>query len=353
MDVAEIREQELQDLLAARTRELAFTQAQLGALFVNSPLAIGTATMNGEILTANVTMARMFGYGEAELIGTNAAVFFPDPEQRAGIIGRLQAGEIVRSQRQQLRRKDGSLFYANVTESTLEREGQEVILGVVDDISAQIEAEQVLHEKAEAEAVAAERNRIANELHDSVTQALYSASLIAEALPKVWQTQPEEAMRSLEELRALTQGAQAEMRTLLLELRPGELADRKLGELTRQLTEAMTARTNIPISLTTAGDCQPPTEVQIAFYRITQEALNNVNKHARAGRIWVNLRCDPEGVSLRVADDGRGFYTTAGQAHHLGLKIMSERAAAIGANLTIRKREEQGTEVIVDWQATG
>jgi signal transduction histidine kinase len=266
---------------------------------------------------------------------------------------RLQAEEIVRSQRQKLRRKDGTLFYANVTVSILKREGQEVILGVVDDISAQIAAEKVLLEKAEVEAVAAERNRIAHELHDSVTQALYSASLIAEALPKVLQKQPEEAFRSLEELRMLTRGAQAEMRTLLLELRPGELADRKLGELLRQLTEAMTARTHVPISLTLSGDCQLPVDVQVAFYRITQEALNNIYKHAQAGRAWVNLRCSPEGVTVRVTDDGRGINTTTGLVHQMGLKIMHERAAAIGANLTIRNREEQGTEVMVDWQATG
>jgi signal transduction histidine kinase len=160
-------------------------------------------------------------------------------------------------------------------------------------------------------------------------------------------------MRSLDELRALTQGAQAEMRSLLLEMRPGEVADRKMGELMRQLTEAMMARTHMSISLTTAGNCLPPVNVQIALYRITQEALNNIYKHAQAGRAWVNLRCSPEGVTVRVTDDGRGINTTTGPVHQMGLKIMHERAAAIGANLTIRNREEQGTEVMVDWQATG
>ena len=248
-----------------RSQELSFAQAQIVTLFENSPLAIGTATLDGEILSANATMARMFGYTEEELIGTNVASFSLDLEQREKTVRRLQTGETVRSLRQRLRRKDGSLFYANVTESVLEREGQEVILGVVDDISIQVAAEQVLHEKAEAEAVAAERNRIANELHDSVTQALYSASLIAEALPKIWQKHPEEAVKSLMELQ--------------MELRPGELADRKLTVLLRQLTDAMSARTDLPIYLTVVGECQCPTDVQIAFYRITQEAINNINKH--------------------------------------------------------------------------
>jgi len=311
-----------------RSQELSFAQAQIVTLFESSPLAIGTATLDGEILSANATMARMFGYTEEELIGTNVASFSLDLEQREKTVRRLQTGEIVQTQWQQLRRQDGSFFYANVTENILEREGQEVILGVVDDISAQIEAEQVLHEKAEAEAVAAERNRIANELHDSVTQALYSASLIAEALPKIWQKHPEEAVKSLMELQMLTQGAQAEMRTLLLELRPGELADRKLTVLLRQLTDAMSARTDLPIYLTVVGECQCPTDVQIAFYRITQEAINNINKHARASQAWVNLRCDHDGLVLRIGDNGRGFDSESRLVHRMGLQIMSERAEA-------------------------
>jgi len=350
VDTAEIPEQELQALRSARTREVAFAQTLIGMLYKSSPMAIGTAAMDGQILTANITMARMFGYEEDQLIGTNVGDFFPDLEQRTEIMGRLQAGEISHSLRQRLRRKDGSLFYANITESILEWEGQEVILGVVDDISAQIEAEQVLHEKAEAEAVAAERNRIANELHDSVTQSLYSASLIAEALPKVWQKHPEEAMRSLQELRLLTQGVQAEMRTLLLELRPGELADRKLSELLRQLTDAMSARTDLPISMTVVGSCQLPTDVQIVYYRITQEALNNIHKHARANRAWVNLHYDEDRVTLRVGDNGRGSDLESRQVHQLGLQIMHERAEAIGADLTIKSQLNQGTEVMVVWK---
>ena len=351
MELSESREQELEALLAVRTQELAFAQAQIGTLFESSPLAIGTASLDGKILSGNASMARMFGYAEDELIGTKVSDFFQDLGQRKGIVARLRSGIIVQSQGQQLRRKDGSLFYGNVTESILERESQEVILGVVEDITDQMAAEQALKENDEAAAVAAERNRIANELHDSVTQALYSASLIAEALPKVWQKQPEEAMRSLEELRVLTQGAQAEMRTLLLELRPGELADRKLSQLLRQLIDAMSARTELPISLTVVDDCQLPTEVQIAYYRITQEALNNISKHARARRAWVNLCCGQEEVRLLIGDDGRGFDLEKRQIHQLGHQIMVERAEAIGAHLTLESRPDQGTTVTIIWQA--
>jgi signal transduction histidine kinase len=145
-----------------------------------------------------------------------------------------------------------------------------------------------LRVQAERVAVAAERNRIARDLHDSVTQTLFSASLIAEVLPRLVQRQPDESMRRLEELRQLTRGALAEMRTLLLELRPATLMEVSIEELLRQLTEAARGRARIPIELSVNGAAQLPPAVKVAFYYVAQEALNNVTKHARAGRVLVH-----------------------------------------------------------------
>ena len=351
------REQELEALVAARTQELKFAQAQIGTIFENSPLAIGTASLEGEILTANAAMSRIFGYPQDELIGVNVIDFFPDPEQRANLMKRLMTKEIIQIPMVQLRRKDGSLFYANLTESILARDDHDVLLGVVDDITTQVLAEQALREsealEAKASAVAAERDRLARELHDSVTQSLYTSSLIAEALPKVWQTHPEEALISLDELRQLNLGALAEMRTLLLELRPDTLVDRPLGELLIQLAEAMSSRTNLPITTSMMGNCQLPLQAQVALYRIAQEALNNISKHARATRAWVNLRCSSELVTLRITDNGHGFDPSATGPHRLGLSIMRERVEDIGASLTIKSQPGQGTEILVEWQETG
>lgn len=202
----------------------------------------------------------------------------------------------------------------------------------------------------EEAAVAAERQRLARDLHDAVTQTLFSASLIAEMLPRVWDRHPEEAQNSLEELRQLTRGALAEMRTLLLELRPSALTEAKFGALLRQLTEAMAGRTRIPVSLAVEGDRSLPPDVQIALYRITQEALNNITKHAEANQVAVNLRCQPEWVELGISDDGRGFDPGAIPPDHLGVGIMHERARKIGATLNIESRPGQGTQVLVTWQ---
>jgi PAS domain S-box-containing protein len=224
----------------------------------------------------------------------------------------------------------------------------ELALSVGDQAALAIENAR-LRSQVERTAVTAERNRIARDLHDSVTQTLFSATLIAEVLPKLWKQSREESERRLEELRQLTRGALAEMRTLLLELRPATLIEVEIGELLRQLTEATTGRTRAPVTLSLEGSCQPPPDVKIAFYHIAQEALNNVAKHARAGRASVHLQCYNDHFELAVGDDGRGFVLSEVTAEHLGLTIMRERAEDIGASLHIESGIDEGTVISVVW----
>lgn len=209
-----------------------------------------------------------------------------------------------------------------------------------------------LRVQAERAAVAAERNRIARDLHDSVTQTLFSASLIAEVLPRLIQRQPEESLRRLEELRQLTRGALAEMRTLLLELRPATLMEVSMEELLRQLTEAARGRTRIPIELRIVSDGELPPDVKVACYYVAQEALNNVAKHARAQSAEVSFLCSAEQVRLCVYDDGQGFDLKAVTPEHMGLAIMRERAESIGATLTIESTVNAGTSVTLLWSKT-
>ncbi len=129
-----------------------------------------------------------------------------------------------------------------------------------------------------AAAVADERSRIAGDLHDSVTQTLFSTAAIADALPEVWDRHPEEARRGLDDLKLLTKGALAEMRTLLLELRPAALLEKTLGELLQQLAGAAAGRTRMPVDVEIDGDGRLPDEVQVTLYRVAQEALHNVVK---------------------------------------------------------------------------
>ncbi len=206
----------------------------------------------------------------------------------------------------------------------------------------------MLYRQAEETAAAAERTRLARELHDAVTQTLFSASLIAEVLPDVWDASEDEGRRRLEELRQLTRGALAEMRTLLVELRPNALVQIPLQDLIRQLCESMVGRARLPIEVSIEGDRKLPPDAQVGLYRITQEALNNIVKHSKATQAVVTLRLQNI-VRLSIADDGCGFDAALVSPEHLGLKIMRERADAIGAKITITSERGEGTQISLTW----
>jgi PAS domain S-box-containing protein len=226
---------------------------------------------------------------------------------------------------------------------------------IADQISVAVDNAR-LYEQAQQFAVVKERQRLARELHDAVTQTLFTASLIAEVLPETWELDPVEGQTLVRELRQLSRGALAEMRTLLLELRPTALVESSLLDLLRQLGEAVTGRTGIPVTVTEERPCRLPTSVHIAFYRIAQEALNNVAKHAQASQVILRLGCgkpeagQKERIALRIGDDGCGFDPNAVSPDHLGLSIMHERAEEIGATLNIDSKPGAGTLVSVMWQ---
>jgi nitrate/nitrite-specific signal transduction histidine kinase len=209
-----------------------------------------------------------------------------------------------------------------------------------------------LYEHAEESAAAAERNRLARDLHDAVSQTLFSVSLIAEVLPRIYTRDPVQGAQRLDELRQLTRGALAEMRSLLLELRPMALAEANLSDLLRQLGEAVTGRAGIPVEVRAEDAGRLPTDVSVALYRIAQEALNNVARHSGATTATVTLSPldEPgEGLRLEIRDDGAGFDPAGLEAGRLGLGIMRERAEAIGATLTVSSAPGRGTTVSAAW----
>lgn len=235
-----------------------------------------------------------------------------------------------------------------------------VMQSLANQVGVAIENAQ-LYKKAQRVAVMEERGRLARELHDAVTQTLFSASLIAEAVPSVWEKDPQQGRELLKELRGLSRGALAEMRTLLLELRPAALVDTKLEDLLRQLGEAASGREGFPIQVLVEGMGTLPPEVHIALYRIAQEALNNIVKHARASQATIRLcySCSAheegqparnQSVLLSIIDNGRGFDPIQAPHNRLGLGIMQERANAIGANLFVDSQPGEGTQVTVLWE---
>jgi two-component system nitrate/nitrite sensor histidine kinase NarX len=206
-----------------------------------------------------------------------------------------------------------------------------------------------LYEHAQALAAIQERQRLAQNLHDAVNQSLFSAGLIADVLPRLWDRDQEEARKSLDDLRRLTRAAQAEMRALLAELRPSAITDTDLGDLLHLLGNALSGRVNIPVNVTVAKEVILPAEVQVAFYRVCQEALNNVAKHAKASQVDIDLQPDGSAIELRIRDDGQGFDPEQTNSGHYGLSMMRERAEAAGASLTVTSQPGHGTELIMSW----
>jgi signal transduction histidine kinase len=219
---------------------------------------------------------------------------------------------------------------------------------IAGDVAAAIENAR-LYEQAQELAVTRERQRLARDLHDSVTQTLYSVALTAEALPRVWTKHPDQAQAALNNLHRLARGALGEMRTLLFELQPAMLLEKRPEELLRQLAHATMGRTQTTVEVSVQGERALPDEVRVALYRIAQEALNNVAKHAEAGHVLVELELEPEQVVLHIKDDGRGFDPEAVRQLGFGVRNMADRAKDIGATFFLQSHPGQGTQIQVVW----
>jgi PAS domain S-box-containing protein len=364
------------------------SEARFRAMFENTAVGVALMTLDRRIVQVNPTAVRIVGYSAEEMGWMNPSDLAVEEDR---YLDRELFQELVAGRRDQYQmekryiRKDGSIFWGRVN-FALVRDMQRsplYIVGIIEDITEEKrsaerlaaqaaehrrlleqriaerteelnQANERLREKAAQDAVTSERTRLARDLHDAVTQTLFSTTLIADVLPEIWEMNPAEGRRRLEEVRQLTRGALAEMRTLLVELRPNALVEAPLPALLRQLSEAIASRSQISIQLSAEEDGggegrQLPGEVQVSLYRIAQEALNNVVKHAHASQAVVTLRMG-ESVRLSVADDGAGFDPSAVTADHLGLKIMRERAEAINARLSVYSEPGEGTQISVVWR---
>ena len=202
-----------------------------------------------------------------------------------------------------------------------------------------------LYEAARVKAVLEERQRLARELHDSVTQALYSALLWTEAANRqLGAGGVETAREHLRDARAATREALSEMRLLLFELRQPVLEVRGLSAVLRARLDAVEARSGLATEVRLDETVRLPAAVEQNLYRIAQEALNNVLKHARASRVAVTLEATDERLRLEVVDDGNGFDPRQ-PGGGLGLKGMRERAESLGGTLTIESARGVGTRL--------
>jgi signal transduction histidine kinase len=199
-------------------------------------------------------------------------------------------------------------------------------------------------EKARAAKIG--RERIERDLHDSISQTIFSTSVIAEILPQLWKKDQEEALKQVEKIKMLTKESLSALRRLLLELRPDFFEDEDINELLLQLTNSAKLRTDIEIRLNVIGSGNPSKEVKEAIYRISQEALNNAIKHSGASILNIILKYLPGRIHLIIEDNGHGFEMGIVPKNKYGLYIMHERSKSIDSDLKITSSKEKGTKIV-------
>jgi signal transduction histidine kinase len=202
-----------------------------------------------------------------------------------------------------------------------------------------------LFEQAQDTAALNERQRLARELHDSVSQALYGIALGARTARKLVEEDPAKAIEPLDYVVQLASAGQAEMRALLFELRPESLALEGLVVALDKQVAATSARYSLPITAELGTEPELTLTQKEVFYRIGQEALHNVVKHARATAASLRLALNSEALDLEIADNGTGFEVGQGFPGHMGLVSMQERAMSIGAAFTVTSAPGEGTSV--------
>jgi PAS domain S-box-containing protein len=223
------------------------------------------------------------------------------------------------------------------------------------DITDRRRAEQALEEQAKETAVAAERSRLARELHDSVTQALYSVTLYAEATRLALSTGKQEvAAENLRELHNMAREAMVDMRMLIFELHPPVLEEEGLVAALQARLAAVESRAELQTEMRVEGERRLPISVEEELFRIALEALNNVIKHANAQRVTVDLRFVDGEASLEITDDGVGFDPHAvGESGGMGLLGIEERVQQIQGSFTIESAPGAGTTLRVTIRDAG
>ncbi|UCC86050.1 MAG: sensor histidine kinase [Anaerolineales bacterium] len=260
-----------------------------------------------------------------------------------------------------------SLFFASYAAVTRRaEEAREESLALLTRLQTAHRELQAYAAQIEELAAAEQRNRLARELHDSVTQTIFSMTLTAESTRILLERDPSKVAPQLDRLQELAQSALAEMRFLINQLRPKTVAEEGLVSALRQHVVDRKSRDGLSVVLRVDEERRLPPEIEEALFRVAQEALNNVVKHAQTDQAEVTLDMRGEVVSLLVEDRGLGFdpSTTFARpsgsgtgraafdamdsgASHLGLISMRERVTALGGTLEIESQPQGGTRIKV------
>jgi PAS domain S-box-containing protein len=333
-------------------RELRESEERYRYLVQSSPDLVWMTDAEGMFTFVSDQAAQILGWEADELVGRSFADLAPE-DGRRGALARFRflqrrPTEALRS-RLNVRTRDGRELAMEITGIGMVGPDGEFLgaHGAARDISERERLERGLRRQAAELASSEERAHLARELHDSVTQALFSMTLLSRSIELLLDKDPAQVPEKLASLRELQRDALAEMRALIFELRPGNIEEHGLIQALRTHSASLSGRIGLPVVVEADLPARPPIEVEETLYRIAQEALHNVVKHAGARQVRLEVGRVKQGVRLRVVDDGRGFDPDAVPDGHLGLAGMRSRAERLGGRLTVTSAHGAGTTIEV------
>jgi PAS domain S-box-containing protein len=326
------------------------TEERYRHLFEHMPICIFVADLTvttPTILDANRRAELVYGYTAAEFAGMPAAYLIPEDARSAvlTIVQRVQQGQTVTAETTNQRR-DCTRFPVRVVAAPDPTNARHMIV-TVEDITAEVQR------RSEAEAIDAERHRIAHEIHDGVAQSLAGLRFKSALWHHLADAAPPSMRAALEELQAVLNAAIVDLRRAIFALRPVDLDALGFFPALAQLVRDFGDQNPLAARLEITGPQEVLPEVyELPLFRIIQEGLSNVGQHARASSVVVRLTVDAAGgATISVRDDGRGFdpgqLGPADQVGHFGLRQMRERILDLGGTLDIRSATGQGTELVI------
>lgn len=323
------------------------SEARYRGLFEAASDAIWVQDDQGRVVDANAACAQLTGYGRDELLGRPAGRFLPEPI----CAGRRELA---------LRRQDGRQVFVELAVTPLPGAGRAPGWQcMARDITGRRQREEAtrFYARQVVQAQEEERRRVARELHDSTVQALVALSNHLEALTLDQEALPPAVNQRVRKMQGIASAASEETRRFCRDLRPPALDDLGLLPCLEELAADFRREHGLAVAVQVRGPARRlAPEVELALYRIVQEALSNVRRHARAREASVHLRFFPDAVRVMVRDDGQGCelpehladLTASGR---LGLAGIYERAHLLGGQAEIRSAPGRGTTVWVELPA--